>query len=66
MRYILKNPSAMPVTAERTLLDKDWSFKKTIDDDDSWKPVARVPTVAHLDLLDNGLYVSNTLRYNTY
>lgn len=56
----------MPVTAERTLLDKDWSFKKTIDDDDSWKPVARVPTVAHLDLLDNGLYVSNTLRYNTY
>ncbi|CAF3480093.1 unnamed protein product [Fusarium graminearum] len=64
MRYILKNPSAMPVTAERTLLDKDWSFKKTIDDDDSWKPVARVPTVAHLDLLDNGLISDPFLDMN--
>jgi len=46
----------MVVTAQRTLLEKGWSFKKVTDGDDAWKSVARVPTVAHMDLLDNGLY----------
>ncbi|KAF4334987.1 beta-mannosidase [Fusarium beomiforme] len=54
----------MPTTAQRTLLEKGWSFKKTKDDQDSWKPVARVPTVAHLDLMDNGLIPDPFLDMN--
>lgn len=56
----------MPVKAQQTLLEKGWSFKKTTDDHDAWKPVARVPTVAHIDLLDNGLFVPNFLRLVRY
>lgn len=52
----------MPVKAQQTLLEKGWSFKKTTDGYDAWKPVARVPTVAHIDLLNNGLFVPNFLR----
>ncbi|SPJ78522.1 related to beta-mannosidase [Fusarium torulosum] len=54
----------MPVTTQQTLLEKGWSFKKTADGHDAWKPVARVPTVAHIDLLDNGLIPDPFLDMN--
>jgi beta-mannosidase len=56
----------MPVTSQQTLLEKGWSFKKTTDDHDAWMPVARVPTVAHIDLLNNGLFVPNFLHLDRY
>jgi beta-mannosidase len=56
----------MPVPAQRTLLEKGWSFKKTTDNHDGWRPVARVPTVAHIDLMDNGLFVHNFLYLDQY
>jgi hypothetical protein len=56
----------MPVTAQQTLLEKGWSFKRTTDGHDAWKPVARVPTVAHIDLMDNGLFVPNFLHLDRY
>lgn len=45
-------------TASRTCLETGWSFKKAQDGEDAWKPVAKVPTVAHMDLMDNGLFVN--------
>ncbi|KAJ0413362.1 beta-mannosidase B [Aspergillus carlsbadensis] len=39
--------------AQRTTLEAGWSFKRTDEGDDTWAPVARVPTVVHMDLLDN-------------
>jgi beta-mannosidase len=38
------------------LLSSGWEFKSS--EDVKWLPVARVPTVAHLDLMDNNMYVS--------
>ena len=43
----------MVTTAKRTALETGWSFKRTDQGDDTWAPVAKVPTVVHLDLLDN-------------
>ncbi|KAL2862477.1 beta-mannosidase [Aspergillus lucknowensis] len=43
----------MATAAKRTPLETGWSFKQTDDKDDAWAPVARVPTVVHMDLLDN-------------
>lgn len=43
----------MVAAAERTALEKGWSFKRTDQGDDAWASVAKVPTVVHLDLLDN-------------
>ncbi|KAK7433349.1 hypothetical protein QQZ08_000288 [Neonectria magnoliae] len=43
----------MAATASRTTLQTDWSFKRTDQGDDAWAPVAKVPTVVHMDLLDN-------------
>ncbi|KAL3441821.1 glycoside hydrolase superfamily [Aspergillus insuetus] len=38
------------------LLDHGWMFKDASDDKpESWLPVSKVPSVVHLDLLDNGL-----------
>ncbi|CAM1502503.1 Fc.00g044870.m01.CDS01 [Cosmosporella sp. VM-42] len=45
----------MSVTAKRTILDSEWTFKNTKDGDDGWHPVGQVPTVVHLDLMANGL-----------
>ncbi|KAL2853176.1 hypothetical protein BJX68DRAFT_265399 [Aspergillus pseudodeflectus] len=39
--------------AQRTTLETGWSFKRNEEGDDSWAPVACVPTVVHMDLLDN-------------
>ncbi|KAK2686096.1 hypothetical protein QWA68_015365 [Fusarium oxysporum] len=54
----------MPPIAQRTLLEKGWSFKKVTDGHDAWKPVARVPTVAHIDLIDNGIIPDPFLNMN--
>ncbi|KAK7414438.1 hypothetical protein QQX98_006717 [Neonectria punicea] len=43
----------MAATASRTTLETGWSFKRTDQGDDTWAPVAKVPTVVHMDLLDN-------------
>jgi beta-mannosidase len=56
----------MPPIAQRTLLEKGWSFKKAADGHDAWKPVARVPTVAHMDLIDNGMLVYDVLHSPRY
>ncbi|CAI6092577.1 unnamed protein product [Clonostachys chloroleuca] len=45
----------MPSIAQRTPLELGWSFKSTQDGNEDWKPVARVPTVVHQDLMDNGI-----------
>lgn len=38
-------------------LSTGWEFKLTEESQsDSWLPVAKVPTVVHLDLLDNKKY----------
>lgn len=35
-----------------------WEFKRTEDPSpDAWLPVARVPSVVHIDLIDNKKYV---------
>lgn len=47
--------------ASRTYLETGWSFKKTEDSDEALKPVKKVPTVSHMDLLDNGLFVYPTI-----
>ncbi|KAL3487614.1 galactose-binding domain-like protein [Aspergillus germanicus] len=39
--------------AQRPTLETGWSFKRTDEGNDSWAPVARVPTAVHMDLLDN-------------
>jgi hypothetical protein len=46
--------SKMPRLARREQLSSQWTFKQTDDPDESWLPVARVPTVSHIDLIDNG------------
>ncbi|VUC21450.1 unnamed protein product [Clonostachys rosea] len=44
----------MPRLARREQLSSQWTFKQTDDPEDAWLPVARVPTVSHIDLIDNG------------
>ena len=39
-------------------LSTGWMFRRT-DSEEAWLPVAKVPTVVHLDLMDNNKYVSN-------
>lgn len=42
------------------LLTTGWEFKRSDDQSsEAWLPVAKVPTVVHLDLIDNNVYVSN-------
>ncbi|KAL2828378.1 beta-mannosidase B [Aspergillus pseudoustus] len=41
------------VPAQRTTLESGWSFRQADRVDDEWAPVARVPTIVHMDLLDN-------------
>jgi beta-mannosidase len=36
-------------------LSTGWEFRRT-DSDEAWLPVAKVPTVVHLDLMDNNKY----------
>ncbi|KAL2831701.1 glycoside hydrolase superfamily [Aspergillus cavernicola] len=43
----------MTAAAERSAVETGWKFKRTDQSDDSWAPVATVPTVVHMDLLDN-------------
>jgi beta-mannosidase len=39
----------------RQELSSGWKFKETGDSSDkAWLPVAKVPTVVHLDLIENG------------
>jgi beta-mannosidase len=39
-------------------LTSGWSFRQTDDpSEDTWLPVARVPTNVHLDLIDHEKYV---------
>lgn len=45
--------SAMAVSAQRIDLHSGWSFKRTDADEDDWAPVAHLPTVVHMDLLEN-------------
>nr|RBQ83252.1 hypothetical protein FVER53263_06511 [Fusarium verticillioides] len=54
----------MPPMAQRTLLEKGWSFRNATDSRDAWKPVARVPTVAHIDLIENGIIPDPFLDMN--
>ncbi|KAM5350933.1 hypothetical protein ACJ41O_003656 [Fusarium nematophilum] len=54
----------MPAAAERTSLETGWSFKSGRDGDEEWKPVARVPTVTHIDLMDNGVISDPFLNMN--
>ncbi|KAJ6443487.1 beta-mannosidase [Purpureocillium lavendulum] len=44
----------MPGVAQRIELSSGWTFKQTDEADDTWAPVAKVPTVSHLDLMANG------------
>ncbi|KAF9889311.1 hypothetical protein FE257_007420 [Aspergillus nanangensis] len=45
----------MGVTSTTRELSSGWTFKRTDEEDGDWKHVQRVPTVVHLDLMDNGL-----------
>ncbi|KAH8836247.1 hypothetical protein RJ55_10012 [Drechmeria coniospora] len=44
----------MPKFAQRIPLTSGWTFKQTDGVEDNWLPVTRVPTVVHLDLINNG------------
>lgn len=37
-----------------------WAFKQKDDAAGSWTPVARVPTVNHVDLIENELWVGKS------
>ncbi|RSL48472.1 hypothetical protein CEP54_012913 [Fusarium duplospermum] len=54
----------MSVAAKRTHLESGWSFQSGRDGDEEWKPVARVPTVVHMDLMDNGIISDPFLNMN--
>ncbi|KAM6536096.1 hypothetical protein FALCPG4_005616 [Fusarium falciforme] len=54
----------MLAAAKRTYLESGWSFKSGRDGDEEWKPVARVPTVVHIDLMDNGIISDPFLNMN--
>jgi beta-mannosidase len=44
----------MPERLNRKDLSSGWSFKETdAIGNDAWAPVKKVPSVVHLDLLDN-------------
>ncbi|TPX07951.1 uncharacterized protein E0L32_010406 [Thyridium curvatum] len=45
-------------------LSSGWEFKQSDSGDDQWLPVARVPSVVHLDLLDNGKIPDPFLELN--
>ncbi|OAQ81177.1 beta-mannosidase [Purpureocillium lilacinum] len=44
----------MTELAQRIELSSGWTFKQTDEGEDAWAPVAKVPTVSHLDLMANG------------
>jgi beta-mannosidase len=35
-----------------------WRFRRTDEGDESWMPVEKVPSVVHLDLINNKKYVT--------
>jgi len=42
-------------------LSTGWKLKESGDSsEDAWMPVSKVPTVVHLDLMENGKYVVKT------
>lgn len=44
---------SMPVSTQE--LSQGWKLKETNDtSEEAWLPVSKVPTVVHLDLLENG------------
>lgn len=48
-------------------LGKGWQFKPTEDpSDEAWLPVAKVPTVVHLDLMANNKYGCTTSLYMNF
>lgn len=44
----------MPAVTQSTKLESGWKFKRSDEGDDTWAPVASVPSVVHLDLIANG------------
>lgn len=56
----------MCAMAQRTVLGSGWTFKNAQDSNDAWKPVGQVPTVVHLDLMANGLFVSLSIFENPH
>ncbi len=40
---------------ERKELQDGWSFKQTDGSENTWYPVQRVPSVVHMDLMNNNL-----------
>lgn len=47
----------MPATAQTYDLATGWRFRRTDEGDDAWMPVEKVPSVVHLDLINNKKYV---------
>ncbi|PCG94544.1 Glycoside hydrolase, family 2, immunoglobulin-like beta-sandwich [Penicillium occitanis (nom. inval.)] len=44
----------MPAITQSTKLESGWRFKRSDEGDDTWAPVASVPSVVQLDLIANG------------
>lgn len=47
----------MAAVPERVQLATGWSLKNKDASDDSWMPVAKVPSQVHVDLIANKKYV---------
>lgn len=39
---------------QRQALEKDWQFRDGSNPTEEWMPVAKVPSVVHLDLMEAG------------
>jgi hypothetical protein len=54
------------ISARKTLrltrheLKNGWSFRQTESSADVWYPVQKIPSVVHLDLMQNNLYAQHT------
>lgn len=51
-----------PLKLISQVLEQGWSFRQTDSSENEWYPVQKIPSVVHLDLMQNNLYVQDQVK----
>jgi hypothetical protein len=56
------NLARKPLKLISQVLEHGWSFRQTDSSENDWYPVQKIPSVVHLDLMQNNLYVQDQMK----
>jgi hypothetical protein len=59
------NSARKPLKLISQALEHGWSFRQTDSSENDWYPVQKIPSVVHLDLMQNNLYVQDQVQRGT-